>query len=155
MLIGVLVRSSRHKFQCWCQLGTIECRGLITSSSSVGKNTAVYTIGILVLVILLVVTLLCCGFGCLYYYYYYYSLTDQQWTDQANEQYWNSGGWQPMADEEYAAAGTAEGKQAEAEQNQSEEVYPTGSSEEYIPPPYAVYNASYVTDESEEGQKHI
>jgi len=44
-------------------------------------------------------------------------------------------------------------KKAEAEQNQYEYTYPTGNSEQYIPPPYALYNGSYINEHTEQEQK--
>jgi hypothetical protein len=62
-------------------------------------------------------------------------------------------GWQPMSEDGQVIEGTPEEKQAEAEQGQYEYEYPASNSEEYIPPPYALYNGSFVNEQSEKDQK--
>jgi len=46
-------------------------------------------------------------------------------------------------------------KKAEADQSQFVNEYPVGNSEEYIPPPYALYNGHYPTEQQANDQKYI
>jgi hypothetical protein len=145
---GTVLKSVENQMQCWCQLGNIECRQYIGSIFqgidfwSDGK--AVYIIVIILCVVLIFGLLLCCG--CTLYFYYYYQ-RNQHTFQQAYDQYLNTAGWQPMNEEEqYVTDPSAEEKRLEAEKNQS------ASPSELIPPPYAVYNNSYVPEEE---QKHM
>ncbi|CAF1113417.1 unnamed protein product [Adineta steineri] len=153
---GAVVKSTSDNILCWCQLGTIECRKSLTSAFSAldlwGQGTAIYIVVIILCVFLIFGTLLCGGCSLLYYYYYYYY--NQQSGEQA---YWNNAGWQPMGEGEQVVDGDAEKKQAEAEgeQNQYEQNYPTGQSEEYVPPPYALYNGAYETSPADKDAKYI
>ncbi|UJR09162.1 hypothetical protein I4U23_013410 [Adineta vaga] len=151
---GTIIKSTSNKIQCWCQLGTIECRKIGISIFSGldlwGEGTAVYVLVIVLCVMLIFGTLLCGGCSLLYYYYYYYY--NQQSAEQA---YWENAGWQPMGEEEQVADADGEKKQAEAEQSQHEQSYPTGFSEEYVPPPYALYNGTYDNEQAHKEQKHI
>ncbi|CAF3499569.1 unnamed protein product [Rotaria sp. Silwood1] len=152
---GTIVKSTKNSARCWCQLGTIECRRSAVSIFAAldlwGSGTAIYVIIVFVLIVLLVGTLLCCT--CTAFYYYYYQ-RNQHLVQQVYDQYWNNAGWQPMSEEGYVD-GNVDEKQVEAEQIQHDNDYPTGNSEEYIPPPYALYNGSYVADENAKDQKHI
>jgi len=150
---GTIVKITGNTVECWCQLGTIECRqGATTVLSGLdiwGAGTAVYVVVLIICVILLFGTLLC-GIGGLFFYYYYYK-RNQQTIDP----YWNHAGWQPMSEEEIVGDASAEEKQAEAE-NQFAQEYPTGNAHEYIPPPYALYNGAYVSEQQhEKDQKYI
>jgi hypothetical protein len=152
---GTIVRTTSDNIQCWCELGTIECRKTAVSSLSGldlwGTGTAVYVIIVIVCALLIAGSLLCGGCTIFYYYYYY---RNQQSIQQAYGEYWNNAGWQPMGEDGQAA--DAENKQAEAEQGQNEQQdYPTGNSEEYIPPPYALYNGAYANEQTEKDQRHV
>ncbi|CAF2525994.1 unnamed protein product [Rotaria sp. Silwood2] len=153
---GTIIKSRGSTLRCWCQLGTIECRRSITSVFAGldlwGDGTAIYVMMIIVFVLLSIGTLLCCT--CTVFYYYYYQ-RNQHLVQQVYDQYWNNAGWQPMDEEGYVADGNADEKQAEAEQNQYDYEYPTGNSEEYIPPPYALYNAAYAAEENAKDQKNM
>jgi len=144
---GTILKATSDKVYCWCQQGTIECRkigiSLFSGLDIWGEGTAVYIIVIVLCVLLIVGTLLCGGCSLLYYYYYYYY--NQQSTEQA---FWDNAGWQPMGDEEQVVDAEADKKQAEAEQSQQDQHYPTGLSEEYVPPPYALYNGAYASEEA-------
>lgn len=130
---GAIIKKTSSGLQCWCQLGTIECRQFTSTVFSGldvwGPGTAIYVVVIVLCVILLFGTLLCGGCTLLYYYYY---RRNQQSMQQAYEQYYNSAGWQPMGEDGQVVEGTTEEKQAEAAQNQFEPEHPTGNSEEYI-----------------------
>jgi hypothetical protein len=143
---GTLLRKTSDNIQCWCQLGTVECRKVSTTLLSTldywGKGTAVYVIVIVICAIVLIGSILCLGAGIFFYYYY---KQDQKATQEAYEQYYNSAGWQPMSEDGQVVDPNAEEKKAEAEQQQYEYEYATGNSEQYIPPPYALYNGPYGT----------
>jgi len=151
---GTILRQTGDDVQCWCQLGGIECRkaavSLFSSMDLWGEGSAIYVIIVIICVMFLIGTLLCCGCTLLFYYYYQ---RNQQSVQQVYEQYYNNAGWQPMPDEGQVVDGNVEQKQAEAEQNPTVFEYPTGNSEQYIPPPYAVYNNSYVNDLNGQDQK--
>jgi len=152
---GTIVRSTSDNIQCWCELGTIECRKTAISTMSGldlwGTGTAVYVIIVVVCALLIAGSLLCGGCTLFYYYYYY---RNQQSIQQAYGEYWNNAGWQPMGEDGQPA--DAEKKEAEAEQQgQYEQDYPTGNSEEYVPPPYALYNGAYTNEQTEKDQKHV
>jgi hypothetical protein len=153
---GTIMTTDTSSLQCWCQQGSIECRlpttSVLSSWDLWGNGTGVYIIIIILVVLLLLGMFLCCGCTLLYYYYY---RTNQEAAHQAYEQYWNSAGWQPMSEEGLAADASAEQKQAEAERVEHEYGYPTGFSESYIPPPYALYNGSYAADENGKDQKPV
>jgi len=144
---GTVVKVTGDRVECWCQLGTMECRqgasAVLSALDLWGAGTAVYVIVLIICVILLFGTLLC-GIGGLFFYYYYYK-RNQQTIDP----YWDHAGWQPMSEEEIAGEASAEEKQAEAE-NQFGEEYPTGNDQEFVPPPYALYNGAYVSEQQHE-----
>jgi hypothetical protein len=152
---GTVLKVTGDSVECWCQLGTVECRkgaaSVLGALDLWGPGTAAYAIVLIVCVILIVGTLLCCAGGIFFYYYYYY----YQRNLQAVDPYWNNAGWQPMNEEEQAAEASAEAKQAEADQSQFVHDYPTEASSEYIPPPYALYNGAYPTEEQAKDQKYI
>jgi len=144
---GTVLRRTSDNIQCWCQLGGVECRKATTSLFS---DTAVYIIVIVLSVLLLFGTLICCATTFFFYYYYQ---RQQQAAQQDIAQYYMNAGWQPMSEDGQVIEGTPEEKQAEAEQGQYEYEYPASNSEEYIPPPYALYNGSFVNEQSEKDQK--
>jgi hypothetical protein len=150
---GTVLKSTSSGLTCWCEMGNIECRQITTSVYSSldywGPGTAVYVIIVIICVFLLVGTLLCSCGGFLFYYYYKHN---QQSMQQAYEHYYNTAGWQPMG-EDGEFDPNAEAKKAEAEENEFEHEYPTGLSEQYIPPPYALYNGVYVNEQNETEQK--
>ncbi|CAF1148294.1 unnamed protein product [Rotaria sordida] len=153
---GTIIRNIGNNLKCWCQLGTVECR---RSTASIfagldvwGTGTAVYIIIIIVLGMLLLGTLLCCSCTALYYYYYH---RNRHVVQQVYDQYWNNAGWQPMSEEGHVVDGNAGEKQVQAEQNQQEFEHPTGNSEAYIPPPYALYNGANAADEKAKDQKFM
>jgi len=155
---GTLLRETTDQITCWCELGTVECRKFSTSLFAGlnfwGEGTVVYVIVIIVCVMLILGTLVCSG-GTLFFYHYY--KRSQQATQEAYEHYYNSAGWQEMGEDGQVVDPSAEEKkaeaEAEAEQNQYEYAYPTGNSEQYIPPPYALYNGSYVNEQTEKEEK--
>jgi len=154
---GTILKVTSDNTECWCQLGTVECRKSTSSAFSSmdlwGQGSAVYVIIVVVAAIVFLGSLLCCG--CALFYYFYYK-RQQQAIQEAHEQYYNTAGWQPMGDEEQVVDASAEEKQAEAEQNQFEYEHPTGNSQQYIPPPYALYNGAYVTEQTaEKDQKFV
>jgi hypothetical protein len=153
---GTLLRQTSDNVQCWCQLGGIECRkatvSLFSSLDLFGDGTAVYVIVIIVCAVILLGTLLCCG--CTIFFYYYYYQRQQQAAQDLTEYYMNAG-WQPMSEDGQVIEDTSEQKQAEAEQAQYEFENPASNSEEYIPPPYALYNGSFVNEQNEKDQKHM
>jgi hypothetical protein len=153
---GTIIASTTSNVLCWCQLGTVECRKMaVTTTSSTdtwGQGGTIYVIIAIICIIVILGTLLCCG--CAIFYYYYYQ-RNQQSLQQAYDQYYNTAGWQPMGEDGQVGDISAEQKQAEAEQNQFEQVYPTGDSQEYIPPPYAIYNGSYPTEDHGKDQKYM
>lgn len=145
---GTIINTATNKMLCWCQLGSVECRkytGSIFSGMDLwGEGSAVYVIVAIICILLVLGTVLCCGCALLYYYYY------RRAQQQSYEQYWNNAGWQPMGEEEQVADASAAEKETEAQQNEfpSEEI--TGFTPEYIPPPYALYNGVYVSEEQQE-----
>jgi len=152
---GTLVRSTSDNVKCWCQYGSIECRksatSVFTSLDIWGNGTAPYVVAVIVLIILFVGLLLCCS--CTLFYYYYYK-RNQQVFQQAYDQYCNTtGGWQPMNEDGVVVDANAEQKQTEAEKSQFENEYPTGNSEAFVPPPYALYNGAYVNNDNSQDQK--
>jgi hypothetical protein len=151
---GTILRKTSDHVTCWCQLGTVECRQysstLFAGLDLWGEGTAVSVIVIIICVMLIIGTLICSA-GALFFYYYY--KRSMQATQQAYEHYYNSAGWQPMDGEGQVVDPTAEEKKAEAEQGQYEYAYPSGNSEEYIPPPYALYNGSYKNEQPENEEK--
>lgn len=150
---GTLIKRTGDNVQCWCQLGTVECRkigvSLFSGMDLWGQGTAIYIVVIIICVLLIIGTLLCGGCSLIYYYYYYYN---QPSAEQAD---WNNAGWQPMGEEEPVVDGTAENKQAEAAQSPYEQSYPTSHSQEFVPPPYALYNGNYATEQTDKNAKHI
>lgn len=141
---GSLLRRTTDNIQCWCQMGTVECRKSSSFGLSTldvwGDGTAVYVIVIIIIVLLLGGVLLCCSGAFCYYYYYN---RNQQTINEAYAQYYSNAGWQPMSEDGQVIA---DEKQAEAQAEQTGE-YPTGHSSEYIPPPYALYSGSYPNQE--------
>jgi hypothetical protein len=142
-------------------LGQIECRpgvgALFGALSLFGDGTAVYIVVIIIGVVILFGTLMCCG--CTIFFYYYYQ-RNQLAFQQVYDQYTNSAGWQPMADETGVAEVDAEYKQTEAEQGQLEteqylaETQPDNKAAQvYMPPPYALYNGAYVSEEQHNQKK--
>jgi hypothetical protein len=115
-----------------------------------GQGTAVYVIIVIICLFILFGTLLCGG--CTLFSYYYYK---RHQSVQAYDQYMTNAGWQPMGDEEQVVDANAEEKKAEADQGQFENEYPVGNSEEYIPPPYALYNGNYPTEQQVKDQKYV
>lgn len=142
---------------CWCQWGGIECRkssaSLMSGLNLFGEGSAIYVIIIVIGVILLVGTLLCGA--CALLFYYYYSQRQQQAGQQAYNEYWNQTGWQPMGEDEQVVDADAAAKKAEAEQGQAAGAYPTGSSEEYIPPPYVLSSGSYTAEKHEQAPRYM
>jgi hypothetical protein len=151
---GTVIKVVDNKLQCWCQMGSVECRKYVTSVFSGldlwGQGTAIYIIAIIICVFILFGTVLCGSCTLIFYYYYKRNLTIQ-----AYDQYMTNAGWQPMGDEEQAVDANAEEKKAEADQSQFAHEYPVGNSEEYIPPPYALYNGNYPTEQQAKDQKYI
>jgi len=157
---GAIIRNDKT-MKCWCQWGQIECR---TGISSIfddldlwGDGTAAYVIVVVLAVLLIFGTLLCCG--CTLCFYYYYQ-RNQAAFQQAYAQYYNSAGWQPMTDEEGLATVVDADKEAEAEQGQFEsEQYlaevdeASKSTQGYMPPPYALYNGAYVSEDHHNEKK--
>ncbi|CAF3511461.1 unnamed protein product [Rotaria socialis] len=153
---GALLKSTTDNVNCWCEYGNIECRQATTSVFAGldlwGNGTAPYVIATIILIILFVGLLLCCSCTLLYYYYYQ---RNQHVIQQVYDQYCNNtGGWQPMNEDGVVVDANAEQKQAEAENSQFKNEYPTGNSEAFVPPPYALYNGAYVNDGSANNQKH-
>jgi len=143
---GAIIKLVENKMQCWCQLGNIECRNymgtLLDSMNTLAGGITVYIIVIVVIVVLIFGLLLCCGCTLVFYYYYH---RNQQSFEQAYEQYVNSAGWQPMDEgAENVVDDNAEEKRIEAEKNQFSN--PIGDA---VPPPYAGYNSSYVSEEEQ------
>jgi hypothetical protein len=153
---GTILKTTSDGTICWCELGNIECRkysaSLFSSLDIWGPGTAVYVIIIVICVMLIIGTLLCSA-GAICFYYFY--KRNQKTVQQAYEQYYNSAGWQPMGDEGVAVDGNGEEKKVEAEQNPFDNEYPAGYSEEYVSPPYALYNGSYINEQNEKDEKQI
>lgn len=169
---GSIIQNNVQNLQCSCQSGSIQCfplpattttaaptttkKGSLATLASVSylsdvsgsNNTTVYIIIVIICVLVILASLLCCGCAVVYYYYYY---QNQQTAQQAYDQYFGSAGWQPMGEDGQVIDESALEKQAEAEksQNQNEENYPTGNSQQYIPPPYAAYNGPYANGDQE------
>ena len=152
--LGTVLRQTNDNVQCWCQLGSVECRrGTTTLFSGLdwwGKGSAIYVIVIIICAVLLIGILLCCA-STLFFYRYYQR--KQQNIQNAYAEYYNSAGWQAMPGDQEVVDGSAEEKQAEAEQEQVEYEHSTGTSEQYVPPPYALYNGSYVNEPNGNGWK--
>jgi len=150
--IGVVMKTVDRDMQCWCQLGNIECRNyigsLFGSLDMLADEKAIVIIVAVLGVVLLFGTLLCCS--CTLFIYYYYKRY-QHTFQQVYDQYTAPVGWQPMSEEEgeeeNLTVDSAEEKRLEAEKYQ-----PSNSSNGLVPPPYGVYNDSYV---SEGQQKQI
>ncbi|CAF1216638.1 unnamed protein product [Didymodactylos carnosus] len=149
---GSIIKSQPNGMQCWCQNGAIECReyqgSMFDGFGLLNDNSYIYVIVVILVIILLFGLLLCCG-GTVFFYYYYRKY--QQTIDESYQQYWNNAGWQPL--EEDGQDTQQDEKQAEAEQGQFEsEQYLSEKSgadgqQQYMPPPYALYNASYVPED--------
>jgi hypothetical protein len=101
------------------------------------SGSAVYIIMIVLIVVLIFGFLLCCGctIGC-----YYYFRQHQTAFQQAYDEYMNQPGWEPIEETEVDAA--AQEKQVEAEKSPFETPVV-----ETVPPPYAVYDSSYATEQ--------
>lgn len=141
---GSVIKAIEDKMQCWCQLGNIECRNYLGSFLQGldiwGSGSGIFVVVIVILVVLIFGLLLCCvcTAGC----YYYYRRNEQVF-QQAYDEYVGSAGWQPMDEgEEYVVDPVEEEKRLEAEKSQLEN--PVG---ELVPPPYAAYNSSYVSEQ--------
>jgi len=146
---GVLIRSVENKMNCWCQMGNIECRsygiGAMQALDILSDTAAVYIVVMVIMIVLVVGVLLCCS--CTLFYYYYYQRYQQAMQQQYDE-YVNSAGWQPMGDEEQNSADmSAEEKRIEAEKFQA-----TIGITEMVPPPYGVYNNSFVHADEQKQQ---
>lgn len=154
--LGTVLKQTSSNIQCWCELGNVECRKAAASVLSGldvwGEGTAVYVIVIIICALLLIGTLTCSAGACFFYHYY---KRNQQSTQQAYDHYYNTAGWQPMGEDGVVIDQSAEEKKAEAVQAQYEGEYPTGGSEEYIPPPYALYNGTYLNEQPGKDQKYI
>ena len=138
--LGAVIKSVGSKMQCWCQLGNIECRNhigsLLEGIDIFADQTAIYMIVIILFIVIMFGLLVC--FGCTTAFYFYYQ-RNQGAFQQAYDEYINGAGWEPVNEEVDAA----EEKRVEAEGNQ-----PTDdTTEESVPPPYALYNGSYVAEE--------
>ena len=134
------MKSVEGKMQCWCQWGNIECRSPIRSLFEgidiFADKTTIYIIVMIIFVVIMFGLLLCCG--CTTAFYFYYQRHQAEF-EQAYDEYINGAGWESVNEEIDAAA---EEKRLEAEGNE-----PTGDAvEESIPPPYALYNGSYVSE---------
>ncbi|CAF0816490.1 unnamed protein product [Didymodactylos carnosus] len=154
---GIVIKT-QNNMQCWCQDGAIECRqaqgSLFDDFNLFGDNSYIYVIIIIVIGVLLVGSLLCCG--CTVFFYYYYRKR-QQTANAAQQQYWNDAGWQPMGEGDGTqpeGMSAEEEKQVEADQGQfASEQYLNGNKgvtaegQQYMPPPYALYNGSYLTED--------
>jgi len=157
------VIKQQNNIVCYCQDGGVECRQFKTDvlGEVFGDGTYIYIIIAVVAVVLILGTLLCCG--CTVFFYYYYQRNSQAIL-ASYQQYWNSGvaGWQPMTDEQVEEGGIVEDKQAEAERGQFEsEAYLNQADitaneqgqqqqqqqEVSYPPPYALYNGAYQSEE--------
>jgi hypothetical protein len=161
---GVILRSD-NTMKCWCQMGLVECRngvGSVFGSLDLwGDGTAVYIVLIVLGVVLLIGTLLCCG--CTVFFYYYYQRHQQDFQQVYDQYYNNSAGWQPMAEQDGLTDVNGEDKQTELEQGQFEsEKYlsetnnvNTPPGQIHMPPPYALYNGAYVSEEQHNNQKKL
>jgi hypothetical protein len=146
---GAVIKTVIDKMQCWCHLGKIECRAydssLLQGLNLMNDGSMVIVIVIVLSGVLLVGLFICCC--CTFissYYYQKYQYTIQQAFDEYN----NSGGWQPMGEEQNEADLNAEEKRLEAEKNQFSDV-----TRETMPPSYAISNNAYVpTDEDKPSQ---
>lgn len=146
---GVLLRSVENKMNCWCQMGNIECRsygiGAMQTLDILSDTAAIYVVVMVIMIVLIVGVLLCCS--CTLFYYYYYQRY-QQTMQQQYDEYVNSAGWQPMGEDEQTAADmSAEEKRIEAEKFQA-----TIGITEMVPPPYGVYNDSFVHADEQKQQ---
>ncbi|CAF1159443.1 unnamed protein product [Adineta steineri] len=135
---GVVMRTVSDKMQCWCQLGSIECRNyvgsLMDSLNMLTDETTIYIIVMVLFVVLLFGLCVCCACTLSFYYYYkHYEHTFQEVYDQYNN---SAAGWQPMNEEEQYEVevdGNAE-KQVEDEKSQSAEY-----NNDMFPPPYGAH----------------
>jgi len=154
---GSIIKQTANNVQCYCQSGSIVCQNMapattVTSTKVTSTymtyltnstNTPIYIIIIVVCILLILGSLLCCVGAILYYYFYYYP-SQQQAVQDAYDQYYTSAGWQPMGEDGQIVDASVLEKQAEAEKSQvDQQNYPTGNSQQYIPPPYAIYNGPY------------
>lgn len=137
---GTVIKNLDSKMQCWCQLGNIECRNhigsLLEGIDIFADQTTIYIIIIILFIVIIFGLLVCCGCTTAFYFYYQ---RNQGAFQQAYDEYVNGAGWEPVNEEVDAA----EEKRIEAEGNQ-----PTDDvTEESVPPPYALYNGAYVSEE--------
>ena len=130
--------------QCWCQLGNIECRNHIGSLFEgidiFADPTAIYIILTIIFMVVMFGLLVCCGCTTAFYFYYQ---RNQEAFQQAYDEYINGAGWEPVNEEVDADAVAAEEKRMEAEGYQLTD----DATEESVPPPYALYNGAYVSEE--------
>jgi len=141
---GSVIKSVENRMQCWCQLGNIECRNYIGSLLQGldiwGTGSGIFVVVIVVLVVLIFGLLMCCA--CTTGFYVYYRRNEQVF-QQAYDEYVGSAGWQPMDEgAENVVDSAEEEKRLEAEKSQLE-----NPLDELIPPPYAAYNNSYVSEQ--------
>jgi hypothetical protein len=135
------MKKIEDKMTCWCQLGDIECRqwmgSLFQGWNALTDGTMIYLIVMVVLIILFFGFLLC--LGCTFFLYSYVQ-QNQQLIERAYNEYAGIGGWQPITEEEsYAADNTVDEKYV------VDEKQPFGNPpDDSIPPPYEVYDTSYV-----------
>jgi len=146
---GAIMKLVENKMQCWCQLGNIECRDyigtLLESMSVMAEGVTIYIIVAVIFVVLIFGVLLCCSCTILIYYYYNKNQCTFQQAYEQYEQYANSAGWQPVEEgEENAVDDNAEEKRIEAEKSEF-----SNSVDDAVPPPYAAYNSSYVSEEEQ------
>jgi hypothetical protein len=136
---GAVMKVIEGKMQCWCQLGDIECRKYIGSLfegfSALTDGTTISIIILVVFISLFFGLLMCCG--CTVFLYSYVQ-QNQQLIEQAYNEYAGTGGWQPITDEESYAVDNEKGYVVD-------EKYPYEyPSDDSVPPPYAIYDNSYV-----------
>jgi type II secretory pathway pseudopilin PulG len=155
---GSILKSTSDNVQCWCEFGNVECRktgvvNTVAANNMLGQNTQTYIIIVIICVVVIFASLLCCG--CVTFYYFY-NQNKQQTMQEAYEQYYNNAGWQAMGEDGVIIGDDGQEKQAEADQSQFEQQeYPTGNSPEYIPPPYALYNGTYPTEDDQKDPKYV
>lgn len=143
---GAVMKVIESKMQCWCQLGNTECRNYIGSIfeglNVFADGAAVYII-IMVLFVVIIFGLLLCS-GCTLLFYFYYK-RNQYMLNQAYDEYLGPVGWQPVEEgEEDVVDTSADEKRMEAEKHQFSE-----SVDDLVPPPYGVFNGSYVPNEEQ------
>ena len=135
------MKKVEDKMQCWCQLGNIECRNYMASLfqgwDAFADGTIIYVIVMMVFAIIFFGSLLC--LGCTFFLYAYVQ-RNQYLIERTYNEYAGTGGWQPIIEEEsYEVDNTVDEKFVVDEKQPLEN--PTDDS---IPPPYAIYDKSYV-----------